>query len=139
MDSRRRGDQPLLLDVRRLAAVDMYGTRGTARRRWIITVEFLVGVIGCLAVGILMLHGNPSPLTATLGIWLVGVGVNYVPLELHAISLVRHGALDDELAGVDVPAELRGYGVKQLWIGVPFLIAMLAVAQLLSARDRSSR
>lgn len=137
MDGHQRNRPAWLLDVRRLAAVDMYGTRGTLRRRRIITVEFLAGAIGCLAVGVAVLHANPGPLPAVLGIWLAGVGVNYIPLALHAISLARHDALDAELAGVDVPTELRRYGVKQLWIAVPFLVAVLAAMQLLSDRRRS--
>jgi hypothetical protein len=118
-----------LLDVRRLAAVDMYGTAGTSRRRRIITAEYLLGAIMCPAVGISVLHARPAPATAILGIWLVGVGVNYIPLALHAVSLLRQGTLDTEVAGTDMRLELRRYGVKQLWIAVPFLLAILAIAQ----------
>jgi hypothetical protein len=40
------------LDVRRLAAVDMYGTAGTQWRRRVITGEFIAGAIGCFALGL---------------------------------------------------------------------------------------
>jgi hypothetical protein len=40
-----------MMDVRRLAAVDMWGTRGTMRRRRIILAEFTTGVIAVTAVG----------------------------------------------------------------------------------------
>jgi hypothetical protein len=33
-----------------------------------------------------------------LGAYLLCIGVNYVPLLLHAISLVRHGAANQEIA-----------------------------------------
>lgn len=37
------------MNVRRLAAIDMYGTRGTARRRRIILAEFLAGAVALVA------------------------------------------------------------------------------------------
>jgi len=40
------------LDVRRLAAVDTYGTAGTQWRRRVITGEFIAGAIGCFALGL---------------------------------------------------------------------------------------
>jgi hypothetical protein len=40
-----------VMNVKRLAAVDMWGTRGTMRRRRIILAEFITGVIAATAVG----------------------------------------------------------------------------------------
>jgi hypothetical protein len=67
------------LEVRRLAAVDMLGMRGSRRRRRIIRAEFFAGIAACPALGVLSLvlsHGWGR----LLGIWLIGVGLNYVPL-----------------------------------------------------------
>jgi len=64
-----------------------------------------------------------------LGVWLVGAGVNYLPLALHAQSLSRPGALEAELSNVDVRRELRRAGVWQLWIAVPFAVAIAALVQ----------
>jgi hypothetical protein len=116
--------------VRRLAAVDMYGATGTARRRRIIVAEFLVGVIGCGGLGaVQVLVGSGG--ARWLGAWLIGVAINYVPLAIHAIALSRPGALAAELAGVDVPRELRRYGVAQLWIAVPLVVAVAALVRAL--------
>jgi hypothetical protein len=116
-------------EVRRLAAVDLYGTVGSRIRRRIIVAEFIVGVVGCLALGIVVLVVG-GPVGRYVGLWLCGVGINYVPLALHALDLVRPGALDRELSGVDVRAELNYYGVAQLLIAVPLLIAGVALVQL---------
>ena len=62
--------------------------------------------------------------------WLVGIGINYVALAVQAVLLSRPGALDRELAGVDVPTELRRYTYLQVWIVVPPLLAVLALGQL---------
>jgi hypothetical protein len=114
----------MIPDVRRLAAVDMWGLRGTLQRRRIILAEFLTGVVVLLAVGVLLL-----PHVVVLGAWMIGAGVNYVPLAGYALLLSRPGALDTELSAVDVPRELRRYGVLQLWIFVPLSMVVFTLIQ----------
>jgi tellurite resistance protein TehA-like permease len=106
----------------------MWGGRGSERRRRLIRVEFLVGTAGCIALGgFSVLSGSGWQLV--LGVWLIGVGVNYLPLALHAHSLSRPGALQAELEGADLPRELRRAGVRQVWIAVPFPVAITALMQ----------
>jgi hypothetical protein len=116
------------LDVRRLAALDMYGARGTRRRRRVILAEFALGTLGCamLAAWALSWGGAGGVI---FGILLLGLAANYLPLTVHALALWREPALDAELAGVDVPAQLRSYTRAQVWVLVPFWIAGLALAQ----------
>jgi hypothetical protein len=97
------------VDVRRLAAIDMHGARGTMRRRRIIMAEFTAGAGG-----------------RVLGIWIVGCGLNYAVLAAFAVALSRPGVLEDELAGVDTIRELRRYSVGQLWIVLPLFLLVLA-------------
>jgi hypothetical protein len=115
------------VNVRRLAAIDMYGTRGTTRRRRVILAEFVAGVVVAVAFGI-WLMANASALGGRIiGIWMIGAGLNYAPLAAYAIALSRPGALSTELAGVDTGQELRRYSVLQLWIFVPLSLVVLAV------------
>ncbi len=115
------------MNVRRLAAIDMYGARGTMRRRRIILAEFAAGAVVSVAFGI-WLTANASGLGGrVLGIWVIGAGLNYAPLAAYAITLSRSGALNAELAGVDTGQELRRYSVLQLWIFVPLSLVVLAV------------
>jgi hypothetical protein len=116
------------VNVRRLAAIDMYGTRGTARRKRIILAEFLLGFIGMVGIGIWVMTHAPDLGTRVIGLWLLGAGLNYAPLAVYAALLSRPGALDAELAGVDPGQELRRYSVLQLWILVP--LSLLGVAGL---------
>jgi hypothetical protein len=60
------------MTVRRLAAIDMYGTRGTARRRRIILAEFVVGVIAMAAFGAWILTASVSLAGRALGSWISG-------------------------------------------------------------------
>jgi hypothetical protein len=113
------------VNVRRLAALDMYGTTGTARRKRVILAEFTAALAVTVALGTWLAIGESGLGTRILGIWLIGAGLNYAPLAAFAISLRRPGALEAELADLDTGRELRRYSVLQLWILVPLaLIAM---------------
>src|SRR5262249_22020307 len=79
-------DRMGLPDVRRLAALDMWGSAGTMRRRRVIRAEFVVGALGCTILGLLALIRG-SGWMLLVGTWLVGAGFNYIPLALHAQSL----------------------------------------------------
>ena len=115
------------MDVRRLAAIDMYGTRGTVRRQRIILAEFVLGVLAMVGFGSWILGRASSPGGYLLGAWAVGAGLNYLPLALYAIRLSRPGALDAELRGIDTGREIRRYGVLQLWILVPLWLVVSAL------------
>jgi hypothetical protein len=120
-----RSSPVTLVNVRRLAALDMWGTAGTRRRRRLIRVEFLAGALGCTGLGLAVLVTGSGWMTL-LGIWLVGAGINYVPLAREAQSLSKPGALEQELDGLDLRRELRSAGVRQFWIAIPLAVACSA-------------
>jgi len=105
----------------------MWGLRGSPRRRRLIRAEFYVGAVGCLLLGAFVLARAGSTLWTLVGIWLIGAGVNYVPLALYAERLSRPGALEAELAGIELRRELRRAGAQQFWIAVPGAIAVRAL------------
>ncbi len=119
-------------DVRRFAALDMFGTAGTRRRRRIVRAEFIVGTVGLFALEAVQLADGGW----LLGDWLTGAGLNYLPLAVHAVDLWPPGRLEAELAGVDVRAELRRYGWLQLLLLLPLVVAVVGAAQ---ARRRRSK
>jgi hypothetical protein len=116
------------IEIRRLTAVDMYGAVGSRIRRRVILAEFVLGAVLGSALGALVLL-TADGFMAVFGGWLLGACLNYVPLSVHAIDLSRPGALERELRGVDVRAELRYYTKAQVWIAVPLLFIALAIAQ----------
>ena len=126
-----------LIDVRRLAAIDMYGRHGSKRRRRLILAEFVLAAIDIPLLGLTIVLAPALP-RVFLGAYLIGVGLNFVPLALHAISMSRAGLLGTELAGVDVAAELRRYTAKHLFIGIPLLVLTLGVAQFAMSRRTPS-
>jgi hypothetical protein len=120
------------MNVRRLAAIDMYGTRGAIRRRRIIRAEFITAAAVMVAFGAWLTVSSAGLGGRALGIWIIGCGLNYAPLAAYAIALSRPGALDAELAGIDTARELRHYSILQLWILAPLSLVVSAVRSALS-------
>lgn len=113
--------RPHPVDVRRLAAVDMHGLYGTRLRRRLIIAEFLLAAAGGIAGGIFLLIMTGGAPGAVVGLYAIGVGLNYVPLAAHALALRAPRRLRAELEGVDVAAELRHYTATQFWVFVPLI------------------
>lgn len=127
------------VNVRRLAAIDMYGTQGPMRRRRIVLVEFVAGVVVAAAFGIWLVAYTSGLGGRMLGTWMIGAGLNYALLAAYAIALSRPGALDGEMSGVDTGRELRRYTVLQFWIFVPFRSPSSPCAPHLAAVRKARR
>jgi hypothetical protein len=117
------------VNVRQLAAVDMHGTRGSVLRRRVILAEFVAGAIGGAAFGVWALASWDGTLGLLFGLYLLGLGANYLVLAREVIRLWPAGALEAELRGIDIRAALRHYTAAQVWVFVPFLFPALALAQ----------
>ena len=118
---------PPAVDVRRLAAVDMHALRGTDTRRRAILAEVVLGTIAGIGIGTFLLFSAAGALGLVLGAWALGIGINYVPLAVHALSLRSRTRLRRELRGVDLPAELRYYTRAQFWVFVPLSFVWFAL------------
>jgi hypothetical protein len=123
-----------VIQIRKLAALDLHFL-GPA----VILTEFALGVIGPLILGALTLqfaamHGRRLSVML-FGGYLLTLGVNYVPLLLHAVSLVRSRSVADEIGGElsDRRAAFRRYRGQSLYLLVPLVVPIAAVLQ---ERDR---
>jgi len=125
-----------VIDIRTLAAVDVVfiGPR-------LILAEFLIGVFGPLGLGVLTLVRTHSIAGTVFGAYLLLLGANYVPLLLHAISLVRSGTAHQEIANEqsDKHRMFRKYRRQSLLLLVPLVVPILAIIQGWSAFRLSSR
>jgi hypothetical protein len=114
-----------MIDIRKLAAVNIafLGTR-------FILIEFSIGILGSLGLGVLTLLRSHTIGGIALGSYLLFIGVNYVPLLLHAISLVRHESAHHELVDELTEKRLlfRKYRRQSLLLLVPLVVPVLALA-----------
>jgi hypothetical protein len=62
-----------------------------------------------------------------LGFWLLGIAANYIPLLIYAILIAKAGTVKEE--GQPELARIKRYGVQQVIILVPLLVAAAALVQ----------
>ena len=112
-----------MLDVRKLAAVDI-AFLGPG----LILAEFSIGVLGSLTLGVFILFRSHSVRGIVLGAYLLCIGVNYVPLLLHAISLVRRNSARHEIADelTQKHRMFRKYRRQSVLLLVPLVVPTLA-------------
>ena len=117
---------PIVIDFRKLAAVDIafLGSR-------LILAEFSIGVFGSLALGFLTLLRSHSVRGIALGSYLLFIGINYVPLLVYAIRIVRLGSARDEIAEerADKREMFRKYRRQSLLLLVPLAVPILAMGR----------
>ena len=115
-----------MIDFRKLAALDIafLGSR-------LILAEFSIGVFGSLALGSFTLLRSHSVGGIALGCYLLFIGINYVPLLLYAITIVRIDSARDEIADeqTDHQGMFRKYRRQSLLLLVPLAVPILVLAR----------
>lgn len=126
-----------MIDIRKLAAVDMLwlGAR-------LIVTEYALGILLPLVLGWLSIRSTlsaaqPIGWEEILGIWLISIAANYVPLFIYAVKISRAKTVKEE--GQSELAHARRYGIQQVIILVPFLVVVLALVQEARRRQHVDR
>ncbi len=115
-----------VIKIRKLAAIDIaligYG---------IIAAEFAFGVMASLGLGVFVLFRGHSAAQTVLGMYLLCIGINYVPLLLYTITIRNRGnarlEMGDELN--DKARTMSRYRTQSLLLLVPLAVAILAIVQ----------
>jgi len=81
-----------MLSVRRLAAIDMYGTKGKRLRRRLVLVEFVAVVLVCFFLSALLILKGDSVGLIIIGIWTALLGANYCARRPSGGSHTRRAA-----------------------------------------------
>lgn len=115
-----------VIRIRRLAALDLAFLGPT-----IILTEFALGVIGPIALGVMTLHTAQSLQMDIFGWYLVALGLNYVPLLLYAVNIVRRGTAQAEVADEagDRTRVFRRYRRQSLLLLLPLVVPIIAAVQ----------
>ena len=74
------------------------------------------------------------------GAYLLLLGLNYVPLLIHAISMVRDGSVLSEIAEdlSDKRAAFRKYRRQSLFLLLPLIVPIVAIVQEIHRRRTRS-
>jgi len=113
-----------VLNPRKLAAIDIafLGPK-------FVIAEFAGGVVLCFALGVFVLLRSHSSLQFTLGLYLVSLGINYVPLLAYAVAITRkksaRSELGDELK--DERQAMSKYRQQSMLLLVPLLVPILSL------------
>ena len=116
-----------MINIRKLVAVDMllHGTR-------FIVAEFALGIIIPLILGLVSIRaGLFGPVQVgwetALGVWLISIALNYIPLFLYAVLMAKGRTAQAE--SQPELAFVKRYGAHQVVILIPLLVVILALMQ----------
>ena len=111
------------IDLRKLAAIEILflGSK-------LILAEYACGVLLSIALGLFVVFRSRSPLQFLLGVYLICLGINYVPMFIYAVALrnKRNAGMEiaDELD--DTRRAMSRYRVQSLILLVPLSAPILA-------------
>jgi hypothetical protein len=112
-------------DIRRLAAIDIVflGFK-------FVVVEYCLGVLLSVALGLFVLIRSHSVWQVTLGVYLICVGINYIPMFLYTISIANKQNAQAELGSelTEKRKAMAKYRRISLLLLVPFVLPVLAIS-----------
>ena len=121
-----RGTIRSILNPRKLAAIDILflGSK-------FVIAEFAAGVFLCAALGTFVLFRRTSVAQLALGLYLISLGVNYVPMLIYAIGIASGQTARAELGGEleDTRRAMAKYRRQSVLLLVPFLVPIIALGQ----------
>ena len=119
------------INIRKLAALDMafLGSK-------VIVAEYLAGVFGPLALGILSLVRQRAPWQGALGVYLILLGIDYIPLLIYSVAILRKKSAREEVADELAHREKIGsrYFPQTFLLLIPLVVPVLAIVQELHRR-----
>jgi hypothetical protein len=116
-----------VLNARKLAAIDLVflGPK-------IIITEFSAGVCLSTALGVFVLvRGHGSLSQTVLGLYLISLGVNYIPMLVYAIAITRAKTARLELGNEldNKRLAMKKYRRQSLWLLVPLVVPFTVFSQ----------
>jgi hypothetical protein len=115
-----------MMNPRKLAAIDivLLGSK-------LILTEFAAGVLLCVALGTFVLFWGHSFWQLALGLYLIALGINYVPMLVYAVAITRgqsaRAEVGDELN--DKHRAMATYRRQSILLLIPLTVPILALAQ----------
>ncbi len=113
------------IDLRKLAAMDI-----ALLGRSVIVAEFAGGVALSAALGLFVLFRQHSFWQIVLGVYLISLGINYLPMFAYAIAIPTRERAREEIAEelADKRRAISKYRRQSLLLLIPLLVPILAFA-----------
>jgi hypothetical protein len=112
------------INLRKLAAIDvaLLGYK-------LIFAEYAAGVILAIGLGLFVIFRSHSVWQIVLGLYLICLGINYVPMLAYTIAIGNRGRAQEEIADelIDRGRATSKYRRQSLVLLVPLLAAALAL------------
>jgi hypothetical protein len=113
------------MNPRKLAAIDIVflGSK-------FIIAEFAGGVLLCIGLGALVLfRGGGAFGQSALGLYLISLGINYVPMLIYAVAIARSGSASAELGNEldNKRIAMAKYRRQSVMLLVPLLVPIVAL------------
>ena len=114
------------ISLRKLAAIEILFL-GT----WFVVAEYAGGVLLCAALGLLVLHRSHGLWQLLLGLYLLALGINYVPLLAYALIVRNKAKARQELGAelADVRKAMSRYRTQSLILLLPLFVPVLLITQ----------
>lgn len=132
-------NEPAIINIRKLVVLDIvfHGPK-------LILAEFAFGMILLGALGLALTYAGfvighfRVPWVALLGCYMLLLAINYVPLFVYALRIVRGGSAREEVAFELTQKERYGrkYTVQSLLLLLPLVVPLLAITQEWQRRAR---
>jgi hypothetical protein len=113
------------IDLRKLAAIDI-----AFLGRGVIVAEFAGGAALSAALGLFVLLRQHSFWQIVLGVYLICLGINYVPMFAYAVAIPTRERAREEIAEElgDKRRAMSKYRRQSLLLLIPLLVPILAFA-----------
>jgi hypothetical protein len=94
-----------------------------------IIAEFASGMVLCVALGIFVLVRGNSFWQLALGLYIISLGINYVPMLIYALVITKYKSARTELGDelIDQRRAMAKYRRKSLLLLVPLLVPFVAL------------
>jgi hypothetical protein len=131
----------IFINVRKLAALDM-----ALHNHWLILAEFSFGVVACGVLGADSLytffsHANSPFFLLLIGIVLAWIMLNYIPMLLYVISIMRRKSALQEATFESSHRvhSMHRYSIQSLFLVLPLIIPLLAIYQEIGAATQRKK
>lgn len=116
-----------MINPRKLAAIDIIflGPK-------FIIIEFAGGVLLCAALGVFILFRSHSSTQLVLGLYLISLGINYVPMLIYAVAITKGDSARREMGNEldDKSRAMTKYRCQSVLLLVPLLVPIIALRRV---------